>query len=437
MSTVPTLVAAAPAMAAPAHAARTRLDLPHLLDGAAQVFPNRPALADIGNRGGWTSGEPRRFTLGSARREVDRIGGLFHQFRLSPGAIVAVQMANVPEAALALLGVLRAGLVPLMLPLKFTAQETARAVEDAQAEAAITMTAAGPLRPADAMRDVAAGHMGLRFVTAFGDDVPDGMIGLDRLPWSLAEAAPPLENAADGQIGTFDEGTRQAYARTGESLIAAGLGVVAAARMRPGQRIVSLLAPDDLAGLATGLVPSLAAGIPLVMAGLFDSIALQDAFGEGQPTHLIAPAWLEPMIAASALSRHPCLAGIVFVHKLPWERRVAHNDSGAPRLGELPVVDVLSLGEYTIFIAPRRGEGASFDLSAVTPRLSSGHALVEARLSDGMLEVRGRASRSRALAGLRRDGETLPEPDMWSPLPLAVETDGAQLLSIDRLQRGF
>lgn len=436
MSTVQTLAAAAPA-AMPGRESRTRLDLPHLLDGAAQVFPNRPALSDIGNRGTWTAGEARRFTLGSARREVDRISGLFHQFRLSPGAVVAVQMANVPEAALALIGVLRAGLVPLMLPLRLSVQETARAVEDAAAEAAITMTEAGSLRPAGAMRDVAAGYLGLRFVTAFGEDVPDGMIGLDRLPWSLAEAAPPLESAADGQIGTFDEGTRQAYGRTGESLIAAGLGVVAAARMRPGQRIVSLLAPDDLAGLATGLVPSLAAGIPLVMAGLFDSSALRDALGEGQPTHLIAPAWMETLIAASPLSRHPCLAGIVFVHKLPWERRVAHNDSGTPHLGELPVVDVLSLGEYTIFISPRRGDGAAFDLSVATPRLSSGHALVEARLSDGMLEVRGRASRSRALAGLRRDGETLPEPDIWSPLPLAVETDGSQLTAIDRLQRGI
>ncbi len=425
-----------PATANPA--VRVRLDLPNLLDGAAQAFPNRPAVADAGSREALDGREPRRLSLGDLRREAERLAGLFGQFRLSPGATVAIQLPNAPEASLAILGVLRAGLCPLLLPAGLSRQATTRAVADSQCEGVVTTTRAGHLRPADVMRDIGAANLSIRFVTAFGDDIPDGLIGLDRLPWSLAEAAGAVDRDLGpdyGLVATYDEATGQVFARSCESLIATGLGVVAAARMRPGQRVVSLLPPDDLAGLASGLVPSLAAGVPLTTLGLFDSAVLAACLDEGQPTHLVAPGWLEPALAGSRLGRHPALAGIVYVHKLPWSQP---ERAGAETLA-VPAVDILAVGEYALFVSPREpGEGPRFDVNAAAPRLPSGHALVEARATNGMLELRGRAARCRSLQPVgRREPDYAMPADLWTPVPVAIETDGTLITGLDRLQRSF
>ncbi len=419
-------------------AARTRLDLPTLLDGAAQAFPNRPAVGDAAPRRELDGAEPRRLTLGELRREAERLAGLFGQFRLSPGASVAIQLPNVPEAMLAIMGVLRAGLCPLLLPAGLSRIAATRAIADGQCEGIVTATRAGSLKPGEVMRDIAGGNLTIRFVTAFGEDLPDGLIGLDRLPWSLADAAAPLDrdHGPDyGLVATLDEASGQIFARSCESLIATGLGIVAAARMRPGHRVLSLLPPDDLAGLAAGLLPSLAAGVPLTTMGLFDSAALAACLDEGQPTHLIAPGWLEPSLAGSRLGRHPSLAGIVYVHKLPW----AHRDERGPETLAVPCVDILAVGEYALFITQREtGEGPRFDINGVAPRLPSGHALVEARAADGMLEVRGRAARSRTLQPLgRREPDYAMPADRWMQVPMAIETEGTLITGLDRLQRSF
>lgn len=424
---------------------RARLNLAHLIESAAQAFPNRPAFVDAANRSDLTSTEVQSMSLGEVRREIERISGLFVQFRLQPGAVVAIQMPNVPEAALAFISVLRAGLCPLMVPVALDMSTTARIIEDAGAEAAITITQAGPLKPAQMMCEIAARYFGLRFLTAFGKDVPDGMIGLDRLPWSLSEAAPRLglddATASRSMVATTDEASGQSYGRTCESLIATGLGIVAATRMKAGHRILSMVAPDDLAGLACGIVPGLAAGVPLTMMSLFDAAALRIDLGKGQPVHLVAPAWMESALAASGLTGHRNLASLILIHKLPFVSHDAANDRGDGEDDVLkPIIDVLAVGEQALFIVPRGTNSAPvLPIEAVAPRLSSGHALVEARNVDGILELKGRATRCLALhRATRNDIEALADDagEVWMPSAFTARTDGAFFAEIDRLQRG-
>src|SRR5215469_14330030 len=73
--------------------------------------PDRLALVDPADRHCFTDGAVRRFTYGQADRVVSAIARRLLDCGLPANAIVAIQLPNVVESVLVLLGVLRAGLI--------------------------------------------------------------------------------------------------------------------------------------------------------------------------------------------------------------------------------------------------------------------------------------------------------------------------------------
>ena len=79
--------------------------------------PRALALIDPPNREHFTDGAPRRLTYAQADRAISAIAARLRALGLPTDAVVALQLPNTVEGVLALLGVLRAGMIAAPLPL--------------------------------------------------------------------------------------------------------------------------------------------------------------------------------------------------------------------------------------------------------------------------------------------------------------------------------
>src|SRR5215472_236853 len=167
------------------------MTLDELFRGAVVARPDAPALVDPPDRASFTDGAPRSLTWAEADRVVSATANLLRSLGLPPGAIVAVQLPNVVENVLALMGALRAGLIAAPLPLLWRQTETCGALGRVSARALISCRRVGEVDHADLAMHVAAETFAIRFVCAFGNPVPDGIIPLDEAFDGALPAPPP------------------------------------------------------------------------------------------------------------------------------------------------------------------------------------------------------------------------------------------------------
>ncbi|WP_052341408.1 AMP-binding protein [Salinarimonas rosea] len=366
---------------------------------AAQT-PGVLAFVDQAGREAWC-GRPRiAWSYGAALPMIERLAAFFAGLGLAPEAPVAVCLPAGSETLLTLLALERAGLTPCLLPLAWPRDDLARAVEATGAVAVVTQSAVGALKPAETFRDIAMGYYGLRFVTAFGPQPPDGVLDLDRV---MIDERPILagggESAGD-RAGRTPEGSAarepgivtlalrgaeiEAAFRPASSWIAAARAFLEVAQYQPHERIVHLVAPDDLMGLATGFVAALLTGAPLELHGLFDGPALAASLARGEPTRLVAPGWMEGALAATALPAS--VRGLVLLHAAPTRFRARAAAAG-------PIVDVLALEPWALLTHPRaRGGQVALRLDA---RSGADADPLVRRDDEGRLSVRGASTQAR------------------------------------------
>ena len=91
----------------------------------ARRRPDALALADATNRETFTDGEPRRLTYAETDRMVTAIAGRLRHMALPTDAIVGVQLPNIVENILVMLGIWRAGMIVAPLPLLWRRADTA------------------------------------------------------------------------------------------------------------------------------------------------------------------------------------------------------------------------------------------------------------------------------------------------------------------------
>jgi hypothetical protein len=368
--------------AAPGNAGAT---LDDLFRRTLAAQPDRLALADPPDRASFTDSAPRSLTWAEADRVVSAIANLLRSLGLPPGAIVAVQLPNVVESVLALMGVLRAGLIAAPLPLLWRQAEACAALGRVSARALISCRRVGEANHADVAMHVAAETFAIRFVCAFGNPVPDGIIPLDEvfdegLP---AAAPPPLARSENGaaQIAavTFDMTADGLVpvARSHGELIAAGEAVAAAADLPLGATLLGTLLTSSFAGLATTVVPWLLSGGTLRLHQPFEPTAVWK-----QPWDAaVLPGPLLPRLAEAGLIGEPAGKTVLAVWRAPERMRAA-----APlRAGR--IVDVPVFGELGLFALPRGSEGAAAELPACSSPSAGGLDLM--RNGSGTLCLRG------------------------------------------------
>ena len=126
-------VPAAQASAAP------RPTLDDLLRRAVQRAGDAPALLDPADRPNFTHGPPRRLTWAELDGAVGTMAARLLDLGLGEDAVIGIQLPNTVESLVALLGVMRAGMIAAPMPLLWRRREAAQALGRVGAQALVTI----------------------------------------------------------------------------------------------------------------------------------------------------------------------------------------------------------------------------------------------------------------------------------------------------------
>jgi mycobactin salicyl-AMP ligase len=393
--------------------ARSQVRLDSLMAGRAASHPADVLVADLG----------ARLTYADAEKHVARLGALLASLDLAAASSVALVLPNGREALLSALACQRAGLRPCLMSPALNRAELTGAIAAVGAEVVITATHVGELKPAEMLCEVAASFFGLRFLCAFGVDVPDGVVPLDpALKDGVADAALRQGHSSVATLDKVGDHLAPVWRET-EALVAAALPLLLAARIAPSDRLISLMAPDTLAGLATGFAAALASGAALSTHAMFDSEALLSDIAEGPQAHLVAPAWIEPLLRQAGLMRR--LKSLILVHRPPASLMAT---PAAP----LPIIDAVALGETALLVGARDAKGLpSISVGTAPPAAMS---MTEIRLDrSDAIEVRGRAVAGTPLGALARSAAGEASGDGWVRTRFFAEYTGPRLTAVKEI----
>ena len=375
-------------------AASERTTLDDLFRRAGVRNPDALALADPPNRESFTDGAPRRLTFAQADRAISAFAAKLRRLSLPTDTVVAIQLPNTIESAIALLGLLRAGMIAAPLPLLWRKQEMAAALKTIGAKAIVTAARIGSCAHAELAMHVAAELFAVRHVCAFGDNLPDGVAPFDDvfapLHNDFVQASPrPGNAAAHVAVVTFDvapDGQR-AIARNHLELIAGGRGPYLECGAPLDATVLSTIPLGSFAGIALTVVPWLLGGGSLQLHHALDPVtfAAQCRALDGGTVVLPGPALA--VLAASDCLGMP--ANIIALWRSP--ERMA-NQAAWPANSKL--VDAASFGEIGLVSALRGPDGLPVPMpygNIGAPRAAAGAATpIEAlRSSAGTLMLRG------------------------------------------------
>ena len=393
-----------------------------LLAATAYAHPHRVALVDPAGKPLWSGRPAITWTYGAAAEIVARLANGLRGWRLPPASRIGIALPGGVEGALALLAVEAACHVPCLLPPALDEDGLVAAVQAAGINAVLTQARFGASRPAERLCRVAARYFGLRYLAAFGPDVPDGVINLDAMV--LDQSGGPFAPGPGGFVSFAGGDPTRPIHRSGDALLAAIAAHRVTARMAPGARLLTLLPGSDLRGLVTGLGAALVAGAAFEPMPVFEAAAFTEALERPVPTHLVVPAALEANLAACRLP--PTLAGILLVHRVPARFPPRRLPSGpdAPK-----VMDVVAFEEIVLLTGARAGSDVALTLAAPERANPLSTLMSLRRDADGTLAFRGRACH----AGPLQRG--IPQPDFvdaWLSSPFRAPIDAGQATGITR-----
>lgn len=422
----PAGAALAPGSAAGSDAARPIPGRTHrlctLLAATAQAHPDRVVFADPPHKPVWSGRAAITWTYGAAAEIVARLANGIRGWRLPAASRIGLSLAGSSESFLAYLAVEAAGHIPCLLPLAMDEEDLVTAVQAAGIAAVLTQARFGPLAPAERLCRVAARYFGLRYLAAFGPEVPDGVMNLDAMV--LDQSGGPFVPGPGGFVSFAAGRPDQPIHRGGDALLAAIAVHLVTARIAPGDRILSLLPASDLRGLVTGLGAALVAGAGLETLPVFEAASFAAALAHPVPTRLVAPAGLERNLAASLLPE--TLVSLVLVHRAPTDLGPPCLDAADPARA---VIDVVAFDETALLTGARSGSDVALTLANPErgPLFSTLMAL--RRDPAGILSFRGRACQ---VGPLRRDMAESPAGDEWTPSRFRVEVRNGRASAIRR-----
>jgi hypothetical protein len=334
-------------------AADSRTTLDALFRRAAIRNVDTIALADPPNRASVTGDAPRQLTYAQADRAISAFASRLRQLGLQTDTVVALQLPNTVESVIALLGVIRAGMIAAQLPLLWRKTDIANALRPLGVKAIVTSSRIGSTSHADIAMQAAAELFPVRYVGAFGNGLPDGVVALDDI---FAPAAPDLGqpsaragNSADHVcVVTFDETAEgiRAVARNQRQLIAGGLGPYLENGAVTDGKTLSAIPLGSFAGLSLTLMPWLLGGGTLSLHHAFDAQAFATQAREHDGSTVVLPG---PALRALTKANGQCRpASIVALWRSPERLAAEPRWNGATKL-----IDVASFGETGVIAAAR------------------------------------------------------------------------------------
>jgi hypothetical protein len=370
-----------------------RATLDDLFRRAAAARPDALALVDPPDRLSFTDGPVRRLTYAQADRAISALAARLRGFGLPTDSVVAIQLPNTVESVIALLAVLRAGLIAAPLPLLWRHADAAAALSRVAARALIGCQRIGDTVHGDLAMHIAMETFTIRFLCGFGENLPDGVVPIDDIFAGRGEP-PPIDRYGEASdhvaLVTFDitaEGIVP-IARSHAELIAGGLAVHLEARIEPEATVLGALALASFAGLATTVVPWLLTAGTLVLHHPFAPAVFEAQRADERCTVAVLPGPMVMRLAEAGLIGRPDDPTVLGVWRAP-ERLVA-----GPAWSGGTLVDIPVFGEVGLVAARRRADGKPDKIPAgrlVLPRGAPQgiHVLDLARTAGGTLALSG------------------------------------------------
>jgi non-ribosomal peptide synthetase component E (peptide arylation enzyme) len=357
-------------------AERTTLD--DLFRRAAVRNPVAVALADPDDRAHFCGGEPRQLTYAQADRVIWTIAERLRTIGLQTDAVIGVQLPNTVESVLTLLGILRAGMTPALLPMLWRETEMIAALSSVGARAIVTASRIGAADHCAIACRVAAGLFSIRHLCAFGENVPDGIVPLDDVFASglTMQPAPPRDGNPAAHIAaiTFEPGPRglSPVPRSHAQLIAAGHAVVAGGNLLPDAVMLSATPVASCAALGAVLMPWLLTGGRLALHQPFEPRLFRYRLGAQDCDAVVVPG----LLATAFADIRPETLLIAL-----WRSPERRDGATLAR----PMLDVTAFGEFGMCVAARPGN----EPIAPLPVGHAGGTLETQRSARGTLLLRG------------------------------------------------
>ena len=320
--------------------------------------PDALALIDPPNGETITGGAPRRLTYAEADRAISALAAKLRRLSLQTDMVVAMQLANTVDSVIALLGVLRAGMIAAPLPLLWREQEMVAALSRIGAKAIVTSSHVGLAAQSEIAMQVAAELFPIRHICGFGRDLPDGVVPLDDVfnpaPTEFYQpSVRPGSAAAHVAAITFDvtgDGLVP-VARSQNELIAGGLAVFREAGIAVNATILSTIPAASFAGIALTLMPWLLAGGTLALHHGFDPAVFAEQSRAHEPCSVVLPGPALTLLAdAGLLGGH--IKNILALWRAPEQLA-----SAVPWQRDAALVDIASFDETGLLPARRGPDG--------------------------------------------------------------------------------
>ena len=371
-----------------------------LFSRAAFRSPASYALIDAPNRASFATGAPRYITYAAADRAICAVAARLQQFGLPRGSVVALQFPNMAEGAIALLGVLRAGMIAAPLPCLWRRADMILALTRLGAKAIIAGGRIGEDELCNVALGVAAEVFPIRYVCTFGARAADGAISFDALLAAdkldpLIQAGRADANRDEPAVVTWDTTAERPegpmpIARSHAQLIAAGLAVVLEGRIDEGATILAVPGQASLSGLASTVLPWLICGGTLHLHNGLDADVLAAQILASECDTVVLPGQLTAPIHHAGMLARRHLRNVIGVWRTP--ERVAA--SPVWRHDRARLTDVQGFGEGGLIAGQRQASGRSepFAVGALKVPRDSARGLPSIEISRserGTLLLRG------------------------------------------------
>ncbi len=413
--------------------------------GPEIAFRDAPGRATLG------LGSPREITWAQADAIADVLAERFRECGLKAQDVIALQMPNIIEAPLLLLGAWRAGLAPCTMPLLWQLEEVRQAFSQIKPVAAVTIGRHGGHSPAETLGEAAARQMSIRYVLGLGEDLPDGVTPIDT--W-LADA-PSQENnesndtkaaapSDDTAIVTWRVAERGPHPvpRTHAELTALAGLFAAKLNLNSGDSVLNTYPYISVEAVAGQLIAPLIAGAGTTLHLPFDFDIFAQQLKDHQITYTAVPA---PVIAALE-ERENLRSEDMHLSRIGCIWQSPHSVISSPELFKtpIPVFDIHNFGELALIVRERT-EGsnpahlplgkhyAADDTSRDKPELETrvrGSVKNEdaAQILKGTLFVRGASVPSGPFETAGEKTEAMLKPDAQGFLDTGIGCVGGEKL---------
>lgn len=248
--------------------------LDDLLRHGVAAHPDTVAVVDPANRAEFTDGPARRLTWAELDREVDRLATRLLESGVEKDDIIAVQLPNIIELIATYLAAGRIGAIVSPFPVQYREYEIEQLVNFVEAKVFLTAARIGKHNHAEMVAALQPKLPSLRQILAWGENLPERVVGMDRL---MAETHDDLILANHRQanpIGANDilticwtsgtEGHPKGVPRSHNDWLVPAYGTVDTAELAPGSHLLNPFPLVNMAGIGGMLVPWLLTGGKLV-----------------------------------------------------------------------------------------------------------------------------------------------------------------------------